>query len=84
MNTGKTIDWGASVGAAGKYNKPPYNNCGAKYDVTSGYDQLTFDCTNDMDRTSATDFNNGFGLYQETTEREHSIYDTYTSPYDTF
>lgn len=64
------------------YLVPPYNNCGAKYDVLSGNGG---GCNDEMTDGDSDLFNNAWDIYDETIEREYSIYTEADYPnYDTF
>ena len=63
------------------YLVPPYDNCGSNYDVLSG----SSPCNDEMTDGDASLFNNAWDIYDETIEREHSIYTGADYPkYDTF
>jgi len=80
--TGKTIDWDfEDTDATDTYILPPYNNCGAKYDVLSG---AGGGCNDEMTEGDPALFNNAEYLYNETTERGHFYTQPDYPPFDTF
>jgi len=77
-NTGAPIVFGTG---ANTYDFPPYNNCGAKYDVLSGIDGGTSCADN---RMTSAGFNAKTVPYQVTTERTLPLITPAESEYDTW